>query len=261
LPSSVLPAGSPRSRTSLWVAIGVVAVLVAATVILLVAKPFSGKADQGSTAPSTVSGGQSSGTGTSGSTGSESPTAKSSPSANSTAPAAGTVPGVGPGNALTPAELALLGPAASTLTNCGDNTEAFNATSPGFKEKRVLRCEVPSSSDGSDPNALVGRTLLYVLTAPDAAAAGKVLAKIKSERKQDSYSGTDPSGQSSTGAGTVQVVVADHESAFGTGQDGKGNAVMAWTIGNQPYVGVMVSLGFDTADELYKYFQINYKPR
>ncbi|MGI8415684.1 MAG: hypothetical protein ACR2P2_05635 [Nakamurella sp.] len=168
---------------------------------------------------------------------------------------------MGPGKALTPAELALLGPAASELTNCGDNTEAFNGTSPGFKEKRVLRCEVPSSSDGSDPNALVGRTLLYVLTTPDAAAASKVLDKIKSERKQESYSTTDPSGTSSTGAGKVRVVVADHESAFGTGQDGKGNAVMAWTIGNQPYVGVMVSLGLDSSNDLYKYFQINYKPR
>ncbi|MGI8415683.1 MAG: Hsp70 family protein [Nakamurella sp.] len=80
LPTSVLPAGSPKSRTSLWVAIGVVAVLVVATVVLLVAKPFSGKADEGSSTPTTVSSGTE--TGTSGSTGSGSQTAKSSSSGN-----------------------------------------------------------------------------------------------------------------------------------------------------------------------------------
>jgi hypothetical protein len=148
-PAGRPPIGQPpgtatgRSKAPMWVAIGVVAVLVAATIVLLVAKPFSGNADPGTTDP--TSAGTASTSAATKRTSAGSSTA-GSPSTTATVGGDPNKPSVGPGKALTPAEHDFLGPASDKLVNCGDNTAAFNPAVPAaYRGKRVLRCELPET--------------------------------------------------------------------------------------------------------------------
>lgn len=239
-----------RSTGPVWVAIGVAVVLVAATIVLLVVKPFSGSADPGVTdLPTTRSSSSASS-----SAGQTSTAVSSTPSQS----ADSTKPGVGPNKAMTPAELAYLGPAANKLINCGDSSSLFNNQVPqAYRVKRVLRCEIPQSNE----SGLVGRTLVYVLTAESPAAAKKLTDQIKKDRKKDQYATQDKSGDSTTSTGTLTLVTADHLEQLGALRDGQGVPAIAWVLDKQPFVGVMVGLSAGSSSELLDYYNINYKPR
>lgn len=243
-----------RSRAPIWVAIAVAAVLVAATVVLLVVKPFSGSADPGTTglpttrSPSSVSSG----------TGTGAPSSSVAVSSTPSGTADPNKPGVGPSKAMTPAELAYLGPAANKLINCGDSSSLFNNQVPeAYRMTRILRCEIPQSDDSS----LIGRTLVYVLTAESPAAAKKLTDQIKKDRKKDQYTTEDKSGDTATSTGTLTLVTADHLQQLGTLRDGQGVPAIAWVLDKQPFVGVMVGLSAGSSGELLDYYNINYKPR
>ncbi len=239
-----------RSSRPVWVAIGVAAILVTATIVLLVVKPFSGSAAPGGTGLPTT---RSASSGSS-SAGPASTAASSTPSGS----ADPSKPGVGPGKAMTPAELAYLGPAANKLINCGDSSSLFNNQVPqAYRVKRVLRCEIPQS----DESGLIGRTLVYVLTAESPVAAKKLTDQIKKDRKKDQYATQDKSGDSTTSTGTLTLVTADHLEQLGALRDGQGVPAIAWVLDKQPFVGVMVGLSAGSSSDLLDYYNINYKPR
>ncbi len=249
--SSSGPAG--RSRSWVWIAASVVGLLVAATLVLVIVKPFStGNADQPTDPPTT--GVTSSGTVTTGSTDPSNPVSSGpSPTGDPNAT------GVGPQQALTQGELDFLGPAANKLINCGDNTDSINRQVPeSYRGTRVLRCDIPESDD----SGLYGRTLLYVFTKDDAAAATAMQAQITKDRVADQdYSVQDKGGDVKTGQGTLRVVVSDHLAELGSASDGDGVPTVSWSVDGKPYVGVMAGVKSSSASDLLDYFTINFQPR
>ena len=237
--------GSRRSPLLIGgVVVAVVAVLVAA---FLVIRSFGGgSADPTPTAPPTTG---------APSTGSSAPTLSSTPADPSQT-------GFGPGKLLTQAEFAFLGPSSERLENCGNNTASFNKLNPPqpYQAPRIIRCEIPED----DSNGLYGRTLLFLFSTPDPAAARTLLAQITTDRKRDgTYSVQTKGGETPSAAGTLNVVVADHLAVFGTDSSGSGDGVpaVAWGVDSGPYVGVIIGVQSSSANDLLEFFDLSYRPR
>ncbi|WP_353649804.1 Hsp70 family protein [Nakamurella sp. A5-74] len=236
------------------VVVAVVAVLVAA---FLVIKPFGGgTADPTPTDPPTT------GVSTTGVSNTGAPSTGSSASTGRPTPADPSQTGFGPGKLLSKTEFDFLGPSSDKLENCGDNTASFNKLNPPqpYQAPRIIRCEIPED----DTNGLYGRTLLFLFSTPDPAAAQTLLAQITTDRKRDgTFSVQTKGGQIPSAAGTLNVVVADHLAVFGTDSSGSGDGVpaIAWGVDSGQYVGVIIGVQSSSANDLLDFFDLSYRPR
>lgn len=229
-----------RNRRGLLIGGAGLALVAAIVLVLVLVKPFgSGGTGAGTnTAPAagppSVPSGQSSRPSTSGS--------------NSGGPAKGPFTG---------AELAFLGPSAARLINCSDQTEAFNGAVPdGFQVRRAVRCEQPAAGD------IVGQTLVYTLTptAQPATLLDHVVAARQVGSDDTARDNLDQSTDSSQGK--VRMVTATALPPLGKAPGREsGVPALAWTVGNQPFVGVITVQGYASTNDLTTFWQTAFKPR
>jgi hypothetical protein len=247
-----ISAGSPPpaapSRRTPWLIAAAVAVIALLTVLIVVLT-------RGGNTPTATTG-----TDRSTTTG-PATTAGSTTDAPTTAGSVST--GLGPNGLLSTAEAEFMGPAFDQLANCADNTAGFNeAVSGQYQATKVVRCDVQRTDPDTDPFG--SRTLVYLVTTEDAAAAEAFLDQMVADRstadsdmakydKDETFAGSDVSGR----------VVTAYEIPTLSRVPGssKGGSAIAWRYDDQPYVGLIATLGFESSDDLMNYWAENYKPR
>ncbi|WP_322098096.1 Hsp70 family protein [Nakamurella alba] len=240
--------GTARRRRGLLVGgVGAVVAIAAVLVVLFATGVFSGTggtATSSTSAPSTSGGSPSSGASSGGTDPSQS---------------AGTS-GAGPNGVFTTDEVDFVGASISRLTNCTVLTDGFNSSLPTeLSADRVIRCDLPESI--SDEAGIFYRTLVYVLTAPDADASGYLDRFAELRAVPDD--GSDPRDSDETfdtGPGG-RVVTAEDMPAFGEAYTGHGNSVLAWTLDGTPLVGLIAVQGATVASEMLGLWDSQYKPR
>ena len=233
-------AAASRKRTRLLVAAGV-AVLAVAVVLIVV---FTRGGDTPVAGTSTGS----------------TPSVATTPAGSTPGPATTATTGLGPGGLFGSSEMSFLGPSIGKAINCGDNTQSFNdVVSANYQGVKVIRCEVAEPDRGR----LSGRTLIYIITTTDPAAAGTLLDQITRDRQTDDYglSKNDSEEKFTGGAVSGRVVTAYQIPAIGRGSNGTGASALGWMYDGQPYVGLVVPLNGATSDDLMDYWTQNYKPR
>lgn len=170
--------------------------------------------------------------------------------------------GLGPGGVLTSGEVAFLSQNVTRLGTCTDFSSTFNQVVPTeMRATRAVRCPV-GDADATDLGKPV---LVYVVTAPDpAAAAAYLTALVKDKRRNPSGLSKSDSDRTFTGsAGAGRVITAYDLPALGksTLDAAEGASVLAWSINGKPYVGMVVSRGTSLQSDLTDYWAKNYQPR
>ncbi len=240
------PAGQSKRRLPLLIA-AAVAVVVLATVLIVVLT-------RGGDNPTASTG-----------TGTTVATSGSRQTGSATTPATtGSVTtGLGPGGLLSSGEAEFMGPAFDQVVNCGDNTTSFNdAVSGSYQAEKVVRCELPQADDSSNP--FIGRTLVYVLTMKDPAAADAFLDQMVTDRNA---AGSDltkyDKDEKFSASGVSGRVVTAYEIPTLSRQPGssQGGSALGWRYDDEPYVGLIAPLSGESSDDLMNYWAQNYKPR
>ncbi len=171
--------------------------------------------------------------------------------------------GLGPGGLLSTGEAAFMGPAFDQVVNCGDNTASFNdAVSGAYQAEKVVRCELPQSAQSSSPFS--GRTLVYVLTMPDPAAAEAFLDQMVTDRNAAGSELTKyDKDETFKASGVSGRVVTAYEIPTLSRQPGssQGGSAVGWRYDDEPYVGLIAPLSGESSDDLMNYWAQNYKPR
>jgi Ethanolamine utilization protein EutJ (predicted chaperonin) len=244
-PPPARPTSSPRRRPLLIA--GALAVVVAVTVVLLVAKPFGSAPVADPTSTSTT------------------PASTGSSAVNKSETASGSVgvtTGLGPAKAFSAGEMGFLGPGVNKLTNCGVYTAPFNNAVPAtYRVAKVIRCQV---AEQDLTGVLAGdRVFVYVVTASDGTSgAGRYLDQVVKDRKMDTsgLSKYDSDKPFTVGAVTGRVVTAYSLGPLSADPD-RGASVLGWDYAGEPYVGLVVSLTGTLQEDLTNYWAQNYKPR
>ena len=239
------PATGPGRRAPLLIA-AAVAVVVLATVLIVV---FT----RGGDTPTATTG-----TDTATSAG-----PRPTDSATTAATAGSVSTGLGPGGLLGTGEATFMGPAFDQVVNCGDNTASFNdAVSGSYQVEKAVRCELPQDDKAANP--FLGRTLVYVLTLSDPAAADAFLDQMVTDRNA---AGSDMTkydkDEAFSASGVSGRVVTAYEIPTLSRQPGssRGGSAIGWRYDDEPYVGLIAPLSGESSDDLMNYWAQNYKPR